>query len=376
MNALPRPARPGELPAILDLLAEYGLPSSWFDARYTPDPSFRIEQSWVVEEHGQLVAHLHFYHRTLYLGPARLPIAGLGNVITHPAHRHQGHAARLLTAALGAAQATSAAYSLLWTHIPELYARHGYGAIREDQLALQLPAETCHISEAFTDANLPAVAALYERNNAGRSGPTVRTPAYWKAQRHWLQEKPDDFRVHRRDGDAEITGYVRRRLDAADGNVTIVELGVAPATEPGLATALAVDAGAGETNVEAVLPPSLQSSVSAIATGMHPRAGLMGRPLNLRVLAGVLQRLWPGIAAEVTITHHPGVVTFRADGNRVTVRAEPTGREPLSPAEFGHLLLRGYDTPAARALAHRDDAEILARLFPAQDFVIWPTDEF
>ena len=48
----------------------------------------------------------------------------------------------------------------------------------------------------------------------------------------------------------------------------------------------------------------------------------------------------------------------------------------LSEGDFAHLLFHGYDRVAAKRFDHREDADVLHTLFPAQDFIIWSADAF
>src|SRR4051812_37611086 len=126
-----RRATAADVDAILDLLTEYDVPREYFVPWYRADPTYRPEQSWLVEQAGRLVAHLRVYDRRVRAGGVVLRIAGVGNVITAPAYRGQGLAGRLLDAMLAAAHTEGYAYSLLWTHLPSLYARHGWAPLAE-----------------------------------------------------------------------------------------------------------------------------------------------------------------------------------------------------------------------------------------------------
>src|SRR3954447_26068946 len=136
-----RRARAGDVEPILDLLTHYDQPRSDFEPWYYEDPAYRPEDSWVVEDRGQLLAHLRLYRRRLRLGPtATLDVAGIGNVITAREARHHGHAAQLLNQVLKELEAQDEPCSLLWTHLPGLYAHHGYGPIPEEATSGTMPA--------------------------------------------------------------------------------------------------------------------------------------------------------------------------------------------------------------------------------------------
>src|SRR5215211_3314711 len=134
-----RRARPGEVDRILDLLAFYDPPRSYFEPFYLKDATYRPEHSWVAEQEGRLLAHLRVFDREIRVGGARLRVAAVGNVITAPDQRGQGHAGRLLGAMLEEIPHEGFAYSLLRAYQPTLYERHGWAPIGEEVARAELP---------------------------------------------------------------------------------------------------------------------------------------------------------------------------------------------------------------------------------------------
>src|SRR5215212_2845118 len=210
---------------ILDLLAFYEQPRSYFEPFYLGDPSYRPEHSWVADQDGRLVAHLRIFDRSVRVGGVGLRVAGVGNVITDPNHRGHGYAGQLLRAMLGAIPDKGFTYSLLRAYQPVLYERYGWAPLDQELMRAELPPVTTGFATIapFTDDDLPGVMRLYEETNAERIGPTIRSPRYWRAQLQWLQEDRDGFLVARSD-DGVLVGYVRSRSgpDATE----ILELGV------------------------------------------------------------------------------------------------------------------------------------------------------
>lgn len=335
-----RQARAHDVDAILNLLTHYDQPREFFEPWYEHDPSYRPEHSWLVEEHGHLLAHLRIYPRRLRIAGGIVPVAGIGNVVTDRDARGRGHADRLLSRAIKDASAGGYAYSLLWTHVPQLYRRHGYGSVREHELhAIAQPASSDSVVRPAEGADLPAVARLQDRFDATRSGPGVRDLDYWRGSRRWLG---DEMLVAERAG--TVVGYARFRHQ---GDLTdVLELGVDRA-EPAVGRALiAAAAGPGRT-FRAVLPPSLWPVVDEWRPTVVEKAGLMGRPLSLRALASTLRGTW---------------------SSRVL-------RE-LDAGQLTALLLRGCDAATRALLGDRPDLDELVAIAPAQDFVLWPTDAF
>ena len=82
--AVIRRGRTDDLERILDLLAYYERPRSYFEPFYLTDPTYRPEHSWVIEEDGRLLAHLRVFDRKVQVGGTELRVAAIGNVITAP----------------------------------------------------------------------------------------------------------------------------------------------------------------------------------------------------------------------------------------------------------------------------------------------------
>lgn len=188
-----RRARPGEVDQILDLPAFYDRPRSYFEPFYLKDATYRPEHSWVAEREGRLLAHLRVFDREVRVGGSKSRVAAVGNVITAPDQRGRGHAGRLLEAMLTEIPEEGFAYSLLRAYQPTLYGRHGWVPIAEEVVRVELPAPGSVSTEPFGGHDLPEVMRLYEETNAARTGPTVRSPEYWRGQFEWLEEDRDGF---------------------------------------------------------------------------------------------------------------------------------------------------------------------------------------
>src|SRR6185312_3457663 len=101
-----RRARDTDVDRVLDLLTHFDLTREFFAPWFDADPAFYPDNSWLVEEDGDLLAHLRIFPRRLRLGPAAtLTVAGIGQVVTAKHARGRGHADRLLRAGLDAAHA-------------------------------------------------------------------------------------------------------------------------------------------------------------------------------------------------------------------------------------------------------------------------------
>ena len=374
-----RTARADDIDRVLDLLTHYDQPRAGFEPWYEHDPAYRPEQSWLAETNGRLVAHLRIYPRQLRLGGGgTMRVAGIGNVITAREARGQGHADRLLRAAVSAAAGAGYAYSLLWTHLPQLYSRHGYGEAPEEILhaVTGLPSVNACVRPA-DDAELPVVAALQNRFDADRSGPAVRDLAFWRGSRNWLG---DDVLVSDRSG--SVAGYIRRRVER--DHVNVLELGVATDDLHLGRVLLAAAAEPRQGRLRATLPPSLRRALDPWQPAILDSPGLMGRPLSIAALAGALSSNWSSRLRAVRdprdvvvpIVLPGGLVSLRISTKGVRAMREPAAAPPLHPGGLTALVLRGCDARTVLLLGDRADLDDLSAIAPAQDFVLWPTDAF
>jgi predicted N-acetyltransferase YhbS len=386
MPAIVRTATPADVEAILDLLTEYDLPRAYFEPWYRADPTYRPEHSWVVEVDGRLAAHLRIFDRFVRLHGTVARIAGIGNVITARAFRGQGFAGRLLRATID--DAADFVYSLLWTHLPDLYQRYGWASIDQQNIQARLPGPAPALDlesgnvDSFRTEDLPDVMRLYDAANATRTGPIVRTSAYWTAQSAWLSETADDFLVSRTRA-GSLVAYVRSK--SRSDRVEVLELGVLPRDVDLGRSLVAALAARRHSNVWAQLPPSLDEVIPKAARCGAEQAGLMGRVLDVRGLFRqlepvLLQRLRgaSSIGGRLSLSSSAGSAQLALTETDLIVHTTttPDPRASLNEGELAHLLFHGYDAAAAERFHGRENAPLLETLFPAQDFVIWPADAF
>jgi predicted N-acetyltransferase YhbS len=376
-----RRATAEDVEPILDLLAHYDVPRSYFEPFYLNDPTYRPEHSWVVEQDGRLVAHLRAYDRRIRAGGTELRVAGIGNVITAPDQRGRGHAGQLLRAMLQELPAVGFAYSLRRAHQPVLYERHGWAPIDQELVRATLPPADVRSIVLFSDDDLPDVMRLYDETNAQRSGTTVRSPEYWRAQLEWLREDRDGFLLSRT-GDGVLAGYVRSRVGPA--GVEILELGLRVGeVETGRALLSAAAARSGG-RLQAFLPPSLRTLFQAHEGEITPEFGLMGRVLDLPALAAALEPAWlrrvresggQGGTFRLVTSGGSAEVGVSAEEIRI-LQANSEPANVLDERAFAHLVFRGFAEDTEERLDAGQDLSLLRELFPEQDFVVWRSDAF
>jgi predicted GNAT family N-acyltransferase len=383
-DAIIRRGRADDVEQILDLLAFYERPRSYFEPFYLKDPTYRPEHSWVIEEDGRLIAHLRVFDRKVRVGGTELRVAAIGNVITAPDQRGRGYAGRLLEAMLQELPTEEFAYSLLRSYQPTLYECYGWTPIEEELVQAELRPFDLD-SDAivpFADEDLPDVMPLYDEANAGRSGTTVRSSEYWRSQLEWLAEDRAGFLLSRFE-DGALAGYVRSRAEP-DG-VEVLELGLrAGEVETGRAL-LSAAAVRGGGQLQAHLPPSLKTLFRPGEAQIKTEFGLMGRVLDLPALVAAMEPVWlqrvrqsdgRGGSLHLATSAGQAEVLVSESGVRVDEREDDHAANALGEGDLAHLLFRGFDDVGKERLGAREDASLLRTLFPTQDFVVWRADAF
>ncbi len=379
-----RQGRAYDVGPILDLLAHYERPRSYFEPFYLKDLTYRPEHSWVAEQGSRLLAHLRVFDREIRVGGERLRVAAIGNVITAPDQRGQGHAGRLLEAMLKEIPNEGFAYSLLRAYRPALYEHFGWVPIGEEVVRAELPPfDSASVTiEPFADHDLPEVMRLYERTNAQRTGPTIRSPEYWRGQLEWLEEDRDGFLVARSE-DGTLTGYIRSRVreDATE----ILELGTGAGDAEVGRTLLSAVAGRRGRRIRVNLPPSLRRLLLPTERELVEEFGLMGRVIDLEAVAAALEPVWVRRIRKsgnrddsFPLSTSAGTAEVRVGASGIRVDRQETEGGTISVDEraFAHLLFRGFDAAADERVGTVRDPSLLRVLFPEQDFVVWRADVF
>lgn len=145
-----------------------------------------------------------------------MTLGGIGNVVTHPAHRGRGYATRLMKEAFGFMRERGYPLALLRTEIPDYYARLGWEVWPEEWWRIPVDADLPggdgkYRVRPFRSRDLDSVIDLYERFSESFNGTVIRSRAYWEAHFSWIgneiNEDPDAFLVS--EDDNGINGYLR-----------------------------------------------------------------------------------------------------------------------------------------------------------------------
>jgi predicted acetyltransferase len=193
----------------------FQISSDYFQRRWRYDPgpaSFGL----VLEADKEVLGYAHVFDRQLNAAGQVVPCAGLANVAVAPDHRGRGYASVLVDRCLDEAAGRGFQVSLLFTHIPGLYRRHGYQVVATGDFML----EGRNSPDWFEVGELTHQDRLgYARQHGSRPGTLVRDDAYWEARAHWLPEEGWRIFKHRRtDGYCLVLPLQHeRRVDEATG---------------------------------------------------------------------------------------------------------------------------------------------------------------
>ena len=207
-----------DLEEIADLIAKTFVRRSYFDfydqrMRYQEmDPWFKPERSRIIREGGRIVSHISIIEKRVWIGPAEVKVAGIGDVCTHPRARGKGYARLLMEDALRYMAEHGYPMSMLYG-IPNFYHKFGYiEAVRDTKWLLYAhripePAGEYRL-RPMRAGDLPALMDLYRRNFSGLNLCVIRNEAYWH------RVLPDLSRVQvLLDGSGKVCGYAHLKDD-------------------------------------------------------------------------------------------------------------------------------------------------------------------
>lgn len=124
----------------LSQLDEWLLPGAFYGVQHTWPQLYRSDgggRFFVVTDGDRLLSHCAVRTVALRTPHGVHPVNLLGSVATDPSLRGQGLASAVLAAALQAT-ASAAPHTLLWAERPELYARAGFAAGRDERVLVLL----------------------------------------------------------------------------------------------------------------------------------------------------------------------------------------------------------------------------------------------
>ena len=166
------------------------------ESRTDSCPPDRVSPGWKIEclEKGRSISRLWIVDRVMRIGGATVRVGGISTVGTDKKYRGHGLASQVMHAALALMEREGYDASVLHG-IPDFYHRFGYvSCIPEYDLILPAgfptplkgggkPKDTDGHRlklRALHPDDLPAMARMYNRENATRTGSIFRNPRTWK----------------------------------------------------------------------------------------------------------------------------------------------------------------------------------------------------
>jgi hypothetical protein len=282
----------------------------WIASRpYEPGFDYRLHRLGVKD--GQVVAHLRIRGYTLRYGTAQIHVGGVSEACTYPRFRKQGYSGMLLQESIAFLTEQGAHLALL-NSSSDYYDRYSFSPLwpyyyleieSAEAAALDAP---LHLRDV-RPADVPAMAALYERHWEGRVT-FARDPRLW-LWRAASAERPYQQVVE--DANGQICGYiagygladerVEALADTPEAALTILKAGGEAFQKAGLPI------------LRWLIPPddalvsfARQYVTVTVSARYLPRGGWMARLIDAR---GFINTLLPEIIAQA-VSSDP---TFDAD---------------------------------------------------------------
>jgi predicted N-acetyltransferase YhbS len=292
-----------ELAALIELVFGAADADLWRNF-HRREPFCRREWCKIIKAEGRIVSHVCWAPRLMRVGSAVVRAGAIGYTVTHPDYRRRGLAATLMADWTDELTHRGEHISFL-TGIPGFYQQFGYEFcfpldLRDSPVRITpdlLPAGTADMRlRPYTAGDLPNLMALYDQENAARTGSLVRTRAYWEwllnglhairrinAKGIWLVENARH----------EPAGYVMLRSGATD-ELDVYEAACPDASAAAiLLCAAATRARAeGKRRIDLKLPLDHRMTRYALACGADLSgysSGMYARILDLQGLFEALQ---------------------------------------------------------------------------------------
>ncbi len=223
-----RPARPDELDRVHFVVA-YSFSGDRTEAgRERLRHIEEMAPPVVLLEDGEIIASLRVYPFRMSVNGTMVPLGGVSSVACLPEYRRKGYVGELLRWALADMRERGVPLSALYTPHPNLYRRYGWMVAAAN---LKYSFHPKHVSAynaapvrgravRVTEEDWPAVAELYGRHSAGRTGQLERDERWWKEcffrPIYDFDRKLSDVALWRGDGGG-FTGYISYHASRTHG---------------------------------------------------------------------------------------------------------------------------------------------------------------
>lgn len=368
--------------------------------RVTDCPPDETSSGWKIELHdqGAWVSRLWVVDRDIRIGGSVLRLGGISSVETPKEHRGKGLAAKTMEATLAHLEKEGYDASLLHG-IPDFYHRFGYAPCMPEY---DLTMTTCDAERAqgplalreVKPQDLPAIARLYNGENARRTGTALRDAETWKGFPRSVGWFTKPIALAASDAKDRLVGYVV--YDEASGRCRVAEAGGQGGEVMGSILRFLAQRSVElrKEEIHFALPPDHPLALYARKFGCkaqtrYPRNGeFMGRIIRLHpFLEGISERLgrdgdFPLPAGEVALSTELGaaMLGFRGgkgfhDTNASMEGAVHLGQSALFQMAMGYRsardLLMGGDLTGPP-----EKVDLLCAWFPLRNATLYWPDRF
>ena len=399
---------PDETDAFLALMCEaFEMEFEAAKSVFYADPYFEPDNKYVLRIDGEIVSCLTAAAHTCWIGDAVVRVAGVAGVATRQGFRRRGLAGLLITDTVRALTARGFQIGALFPVIRDYYRCFGWETAGVRHTARQMAAEPAGSRELAdvrkaTEADIPALAHLYNRAASGRAMHLLRDEKRW---RYLLTYLPHS-RVVLGTDDA-VAGYILVDFQgrgagglqlSGDGGtgavVRVLEMvGETECARRGLRRYLHAERGSGM--IEYAESPEILVQNGFVAPD-DAKPSFMARILDWQGLLTTLAANWRGVEGELGLAlvdpiHAPAPLTtiVRCAGGRVDM--EPVDPVDLAAGRRGSIIgdVHGWSTVAVGHYGGRAAcetgilkasstraADLAETLFPARAPFIPTADHF
>ena len=355
------------------------------------DPWYDLNNTRACFVDGRVASVVVIFERPMRIGNSVVKMGGLGSVGTHPDHRKKGYSSQVLLDTADHLATSCFDLSLLFTGINDHYAKAGwvtypvtFRSINLSNLPKQETAAEVLVEKYDVETDLPEVILIYDQFNQSRTGTTVRDQTYWRNQPKWRGQDPDLFWVARQEG--KIVAYLK------GGNKDILEVGCRSnpvndrlALNQLVRHFLQNRIATGQETIRVEDYTEIQQALDqlGIASSTDEQRYFMFRITNFRSL---LVKLVPmlenrlrssdliGWQGQIRLQYELEAQTLTISDGKIEVDPEtdaPTIDLKLSQLQVLQLIFGELDASSVLI-----KYPILSILFPPDQLLYWPTDNF
>lgn len=306
--------------------------ASFFGKIVRLDPWFRMEHTRACFVDGRVVSVVQLFERQVRIGSCVVKAGSIGSVGTHPDYRGRGYGVGVLHDTARFLRREGFDLSFFFTAIRQHYAKGGWVIHPTSSLEVTLPdvfpdvAAGIEVERFRVERDHAGVEAVFDQENATRTGTIVRTPKYWEARGQWSAARDEEVWVGLREG--KVVAYVCEE----DGNVR--EMGRLSGEDAALASVLShVWSPLKRVDVERVrvrAPVGGRALLASLGCGTRSRESpsLMIRLVNLESLMRKIEPLLNERAEAAGIDGNVGV-RFVTEADACAIRVQDGGAEVI-----------------------------------------------